>query len=346
MIQTQHAAATVSQVLRTLSQPARHGDRRRGPVGTGFDPLDRLLDGGLRPGSLTVLGGGPGVGKTVAALQWARHMAGQGHPVVYACYGHGAQELTGRLLLHELGLMAGHDDADAAVGVRNGRAAPTAAERARLTVLEALAGERVLGDAGDSQPLIDAARKRMAGFADNLVLLGAAGIRTDLPELARLLSARQAGTTPVLVVDHLQRVALEPAPASDEQRVRVVAQGLKDLAIRADAVVVAVSAAGRQGLRRPRLRPSDLDGAAALAPESDVVILMNDKVRAVSKAHRAYDATRMGRLAARTVVSIEKNRGGESGHHLEFRKHFASFRFDPLGCFVAERLAGEDPPDA
>jgi replicative DNA helicase len=59
---------------------------RGGPLATGFTPLDTVLQGGLRPGTLTVLAGKPGRGKTITALQWARHIAASGTPVVFACF--------------------------------------------------------------------------------------------------------------------------------------------------------------------------------------------------------------------------------------------------------------------
>ncbi len=42
---------------------------RSGPVPTGLDELDRVLGGGLVPGSVTLLGGEPGVGKSTLLLQ-------------------------------------------------------------------------------------------------------------------------------------------------------------------------------------------------------------------------------------------------------------------------------------
>ena len=47
-----------------------------GRLGTGMAELDRVLGGGLIPGSVTLLGGEPGIGKSTLLLQLANHVAG------------------------------------------------------------------------------------------------------------------------------------------------------------------------------------------------------------------------------------------------------------------------------
>lgn len=51
---------------------------------TGFDVVDRVLGGGLVPGSLVLLGGEPGIGKSTLLLQVAARMQAAGLPVLYA----------------------------------------------------------------------------------------------------------------------------------------------------------------------------------------------------------------------------------------------------------------------
>ena len=74
-------------------------------VPTGFDPLDKVLDGGLRSRDLTLIGGVPGVGKTVVTLQWARNSAMAGFNTAYVCYEHDQEALASRLLAVEVGEM-------------------------------------------------------------------------------------------------------------------------------------------------------------------------------------------------------------------------------------------------
>src|SRR5207247_9599970 len=56
-----------------------HADRRR----TGIGELDRVLGGGVVPGSLVLIGGDPGVGKSTLVLQAARALAETAPPVLY-----------------------------------------------------------------------------------------------------------------------------------------------------------------------------------------------------------------------------------------------------------------------
>jgi DNA repair protein RadA/Sms len=55
------------------------------PMATGIGELDRVLSGGLVPGSVTLLGGAPGTGKSTLVLQAAAGLARAGATVLYAC---------------------------------------------------------------------------------------------------------------------------------------------------------------------------------------------------------------------------------------------------------------------
>jgi len=73
------------------------------PVGLG--ELDRVLGGGLVPGSLVLVGGEPGIGKSTLLLQAAAGLAAGGRTVLYAT----GEESGGqvRLRAERLGLLAG-----------------------------------------------------------------------------------------------------------------------------------------------------------------------------------------------------------------------------------------------
>ena len=52
-------------------------------MSTGIDEFDRVLGGGVVPGSLVLLGGEPGIGKSTLLLQAAAHFAQSVGPVLY-----------------------------------------------------------------------------------------------------------------------------------------------------------------------------------------------------------------------------------------------------------------------
>lgn len=54
-------------------------------IATGIDELDRVLGGGLVPGSLVLLGGEPGIGKSTLLLQATGSLASAGQSVLYVC---------------------------------------------------------------------------------------------------------------------------------------------------------------------------------------------------------------------------------------------------------------------
>ena len=286
---------------------------------TGFEPLDTVLEGGLRPGDLTVVGGAPGVGKTLATLQWARSFAAAGHRVVYACYEHDETALLARLLAAEVG---------AAAGQRGGEDI----REARAALRRVAAGTERLDDlAAESLPL-RVAIEQAAAWAERLRLVAGSSLSTGLTELSALADDADA-----LVVDYLQKVPT--AGESELARHTAAVSGLKDLALRQRLAVVAVSSCDHDGLLAARTRLHHLHGAEALAYECDVAVLLNDKPRAVDAAHRDFDPVRARGFRDTVVLTVEKNRSGQADLSAEFDADFASSRLDPDGRFVAERLA-------
>lgn len=317
---------TAAAALGDLLHESPDTGSRHAAVATGFDPLDQELNGGLLPGTLTLLGGAPGAGKTITALQWSRNMAREGRHCLYACYEHDERELLLRLLALEANFI-GH-----------GADEPTG--NLARTLREVASGQQQLPSAVNSDPLLAAAYEAIANYGDNLSILRASGAYHGVEELESLLSAGQH-TPSVVFVDYLQKMSVRPEPADEAAKVTVIAEGLKELALARQLPIVAVVAADRTSLDARRLRLHHLRGSSALAYESDVVILLNDKRRIVAKAHLAYDAVRAETYNQYVVFTIEKNRHGAAMIDVEFQKDFANYRFHPQGRFVAERLVDE-----
>jgi DNA repair protein RadA/Sms len=87
------AAAARAAQPRTLDSGVAAAAEAR--LGSGQDELDRVLGGGIVPGSVTLLGGDPGIGKSTLLLQVAAHLAGT-QRVLYASGEESVAQVGGR----------------------------------------------------------------------------------------------------------------------------------------------------------------------------------------------------------------------------------------------------------
>ena len=296
------------------------------PVGTGFEPLDSVIDGGFLPGEVILLGGQPGAGKTICALQWARNICMTGRRVTFACFEHDEPTLMYRLVVQEMAALTAQGDATARI-------------QARAVIRDLMLGLLSLEEAVQRSPLVQHALDVVERYAPGLQLIRASTQRTTPEELElACLSHIQPGS--VLVVDYLQKLPVPHVP-NLEERVYHAVEILKELSIRHQISVIALSAAGSTGIGVDRLRMEHLRGSDAIAHECDMAIVLNQKATATSDRHLKFDLTQLDEARRRSVFSIEKNRRGEVDVHLEFVKDFANFRFNPNGSFVSETLQGE-----
>ena len=87
----------------TLPQIVDHPQMR---LPSGYSELDRVLGGGIVPGSLVLVGGDPGIGKSTLLLQTASYLA-QTSPVLYVCAEESGQQV--KLRAQRLGIGLGQD---------------------------------------------------------------------------------------------------------------------------------------------------------------------------------------------------------------------------------------------
>lgn len=297
----------------------------------GFEPLDRVLGGGLRLHDLLVLSGRPGVGKTILALQVARNLAATGATVVFASYEHHPRSLLARLLALELG------------SLRSDSRSWFRPESVRSLLDEVIAG-RVSLSSASGDPMLRAARAQVDEYASRLHFVAASPSQTGLPELHAAVRKVQTDST-VLIVDYLQKVRPDTGASSHLEHVARVTSGLKQASLDEAFSVVAVSAVGANGLLRRRTHLPHLDGAVAVGYDSDVVILLNDKRSIVAANRLSNTLDELENLRRRVVFTIEKNRSGIAPIDVEFIKDFEYFRFDPTGSFVAEQLIEDGEHD-
>ena len=297
---------------------------------SGFEILDRNLGGGFRSGELILIAGPQGLGKTTWALQAARNIALSGRSVLFFSFEHDPQTLLIRLVSLEAGLVAGVE----APGLARIRSAFEASDGQKGTVADRLATTQ----GGDK------AIEMVESYSDHLVLHRSTGSSTTLDVIRDAVEEvrHQTGQLPVVIVDYLQKVKVPNGPIMEDERVTVVVEGLKDLALDIDIPVLAIVAADKAGLESgKRMRVNNLRGSSALAYEADTVLILNNKFDVVARHHLVYDIGNAERFKHWIVLTIEKNRNGKDGIDLEFQKRFDQGRFEPQGQLVAEKLVDE-----
>jgi replicative DNA helicase len=293
---------------------------------TGFAALDPMIGGGMRAGSLILLAGPQGLGKSTFALQVARNNAATGRPVLYFSYEHDAEDITQKLLAMEAGEL---DESD----------------MVRITSIRSIFDDLWVSSLEhrlESVPSGTEALARVAHYSEMLFVHRSTGSRTDLAAIQAAIEAVRevAGTTPFVVVDYLQKV--KSTQVDEEARSTEIVEGLKDLAIDIGAPVLAIAAAEKEALRSgKRMRASDLRGSSALAYEADVVLVLNNKFDIVARHHLTYDLNNAERFKEWAVLTVEKNRFGRDGVVLQFRTRFDQGRYEPEGSEVKEQLIDE-----
>ncbi len=329
---------TLAQVLSEANDMVVRGDLTEYvPLPTGFDPLDGLIGGGLRKTELVLLGGAQGIGKTIASLQMARNIAMRNNQYAfYLSYEHTETHLMNRLLCLE---SINPPEVDLKSGVRlKDLYDIVISERAKSTLR---------GSSGSLQAILRNNAKtamalaRVSRYADRLILVKASPAVTTLRAIremtARLCDATGGNVT--VFIDYLQKVAIHPERAADEgEKVTIVVEGLKDLALALGVPVWSIVAADREGLKAQRLHLFHLRGSSALDYEADIAIIMNNKYHILSKDHVAFNPYQARQYRDWVVFTIEKNRAGRVMQDMEFQLHAPYFAFDPRGRRVQQQL--------
>jgi len=325
----------VDQQLTTVGASLARSDERmltgRNAAGrvwkTGFGGLDPLIGGGLRAGSLILLAGPQGLGKSTFALQIARNTAASGRPVLYFSYEHDAEDLTQKLISMEAGEL---DESD----------------QVRINAVRSIFDDLWVSSLEhrlESLPSGPEALAKVSHYSELLFVHRSTGTRTDIPaiqsaiEMVRELS----GSIPLVIVDYLQKVKSNDNIDEDAKSTEIV-EGLKDLAIDFGAPILAIAAAEKSALRTgKRMRAGELRGSSALAYEPDVVMVLNNKFDIVARHHLTYDLGNAERFRDYAVLTVEKNRFGRDGVVLQFKTRFDQGRYESEGSEVREQLVDE-----
>lgn len=250
-------------------------------IPTGLPRLDRMLNGWF-PG-LHVIAAGPGVGKTTLCMQFAWQAALEGAPVLYVSYENAAQNLMLKLLCARAGI------------------SPAEVERGF----------------GDMDKLQAAWRDNEAVFSRIQLLEGDGRLR-----IAAVESAMQdfAGKQPGLIVfDYLQRAAHSLGYEQLRQNVSLLTGELRELSMRLDCPLLAISSQNRAAGDYGRGGTGALD---SLKESGD----LEYGADTVSLLYSPNDAA-ASPPARELELKVAKNRFGETGaFRLIFRPDIGVFR--------------------
>ncbi len=194
----------VAQVPRPLADVGAAPVAR---LSTGIGELDRVLGGGLVPGSLVLLGGSPGIGKSTLTNMALGHLAQAGHRTLYVSAEESAEQV--RLRAERLLLDPANPSSE-----RPALRVPILAETDLEAVMQTIAGEAPAVCVIDSVQTLNAAE-----------LSGAPGSVGQVREVAgRLMEQAKSQGVAMILVGHVTKDGALAGPRVLEHLVDCVLQ--------------------------------------------------------------------------------------------------------------------------
>ena len=259
---------------------------------TGIGELDRVLGGGLVPGSVTLIGGDPGIGKSTLLLQAAARLAGS-LPALY---------VTGEESLRQVGLRARR------IGLEPGE----------LKLLAETNVERILAQAASSRPGIMVVDSIQTIYTD--ALQSAPGAVAQVREsAARLVRHAKQGGPAVFLVGHVTKEGAIAGPRVLEHMVDTVLYFESDVGSRfriiraaknrfGAANEIGVFAMTEQGLKEVRNPSSIFLSGHDDAVSGSVVMVAREGTRPLLVEVQALVDGAHGGHPRRVAVGLDQNR--------------------------------------
>ncbi len=306
------------------------------PLPTGFRELDDIIGDGFKPGELILIGGAQGLGKTIWCTQVARNIAAYTPAIVlYLSYEHDEEHMLSRLLCME-SIDPTQDGLQRGLRLRDLHRAITSYRQRHPK-----AG---FFDVLKSLPQASQCFDKIQMYLHKLYLLKANPQKTTLPVIEAMVQhfrEKYPDRPMLLVVDYLQKIALPYRTENEAEKVTIVVEGLKSLALTHGISVLSIVAADRTGLKAKRLHLRHLRGSSALDYECDIALIMNQKWQILAKKHITFNIQEAEKWKNWVVFSVEKNRAGRDGVDLEFELRSQYFCFNPHGGIVEQTLIDE-----
>lgn len=216
---------------------------RRAVLSTGFQGINRILGGGFSPGSLVVLAGRPGMGKSTLGLALAENMASQG-TVLYVTLEMTAEQISAKRIARATGIPAQR------LLLAQGRNSFTADEMDKVR---------------------DAAQRLSAS---GLVVNRQS--RATVDDIRTL--ARSQNNLCAVVIDHLGLIKPRDSRGrSRTEQVTEISAALKEMALSLKVPVLALCQLNRANEQTQEKRPvlSHLRDSGSIEQDADVVMLLH-----------------------------------------------------------------------
>lgn len=268
-------------------------------IPTGFEELDRVLDGGLYAG-LYIIGAISSLGKTTFALQIADQIAAQGHDVMIFSLEMAANELIAKSISrHTAELLL--EEGQGTERAKTIRQITTPWHRARLSAAD--------------QDLISNATAKYREYAGNLYYIeGIGDVDPETIQKQVLDFIRTTGRTPVVLIDYLQIIAPASERATDKQNTDKAVLELKRLSRDFGIPVLAISSFNRENYTKA-VNMASYKESGAIEYSSDVLIGLQLKGTG-TEGFSAAAATSKDPQAIEAVIL--KNRNGPKNITIPF----------------------------
>lgn len=266
---------------------------------TGFNQLDRKLEGGLWPG-LYIIGAISSLGKTTFGLQIVDQIARE----------------TGRgCLVFSLEMAAFELMAKSISRITDSLASQ---EREKKTMRGITAGGRYLNYSETEKALIKAAFDEYGTFAGNIVIIegqGDIGVEQIRATVHRYTAAH-AGKAPIILVDYLQILAPADPRATDKQNADRAVTELKRISRDYKTPVIAISSFNRDNYSTVA-NMAAFKESGAIEYSSDVLLALQLEGVGVKGSDFNVDTAKQA-IPRKVELCILKNRNGQTGAKIPF----------------------------
>lgn len=309
------AAAFISQFTEDIADSAANTPY----TPTGFENLDRLLDGGLYAG-LYILGAVSSLGKTTLCLQITDQIAESGQDVLFFSLEMGKAEIMSKSISRESFLHAMQTTGESRLA-KTARGITTGSRWQHYTPAEV--------------ETIKTAIAKYAEYAERVYIvegmgdIGVKEIRQQVTEHIRI-----TGKTPVVFVDYLQILAPADPRTSDKQNTDKAVLELKRMSRDLKTPVIAVSSLNRDNYNAP-INMSAYKESGAIEYGSDVLIGLQAK----GAGESGFNIDEAKKKDPREIeLKILKNRNGRTGETIDF-EYYPLFNYYRISDKTTETTA-------